>query len=126
MRDGTFGTKFSIGCNVSPRRLYPPSVQMVHKRARQFESGRPLPEDDPILSDRTSFYRSELARLSSKKVVPNVTERAQEFETRSSEPRRDAVAVPASPKKIQRDSRSLESTGKLDPSRRLVCVLILV
>ncbi|XP_063921383.1 rho GTPase-activating protein 21 isoform X5 [Zophobas morio] len=92
------------------RRLYPPSVQMVHKRARQFESGRPLPEDDPILSDRTSFYRSELARLSSKKVVPNVTERAQEFETRSSEPRRDAVAVPASPKKIQRDSRSLEST----------------
>lgn len=89
---------------------------MVHKRARQFESGRPLPEDDPLLSDRTSFYRSELARLSSKKVVPNVTERAQEFEILSNEPRRDSstpISTTSSPKKIQRDSRSLDSNGKL-------------
>lgn len=92
-------------------RLYPSSLQMVHKRARQFESGKPLPEDDPVVTNRTNFYRSELARLSSKRVVPNVTERAQEYEIRSSESKKD-IPVLAATKRNQRDTRSLESNGK--------------
>lgn len=88
---------------------------MVQKRAKEFESGRPLPEDDRIPANRTDFSRSELARLSSKKLVPNVCERAQEYEIRV-EPRRDAsttstVSVQSNSKRIQRDSRSLDSSG---------------
>lgn len=93
---------------------YPPTMQMVSKRARQFESGRPLPEDDPQSYDRTSFYRSELARLSSKHAVPNVNCRAREFETMS-EPRRDGSSSSANSastlRRSHRDSRSLESSG---------------
>lgn len=92
-------------------RLYPPSIQMVHKRARQFESGKP--ENDPQLSDRTLYFKSEIARFSSKKIVPNVTERAQEFETRSEPTNRETPSTIITPKKIQRDSRSLDSNGKL-------------
>ncbi|KAF4520925.1 hypothetical protein B566_EDAN008900, partial [Ephemera danica] len=50
--------------------------QMVSRRARQFESGR-------VEEDRTVLYRSELARLSAKKVVPDVAHRKQEFESKS-------------------------------------------
>lgn len=88
---------------------------MVSKRARQFETGRPLPEDDPSLNDRTRFYRSELARLSSKRAVPNVTCRAREFETKS-EPKRDGSSSSANSssalRRSHRDSRSLESSGE--------------
>ncbi|XP_008198093.1 rho GTPase-activating protein 21 isoform X3 [Tribolium castaneum] len=91
------------------KRLYPTSLQMVHKRARQFESGKP--ENDPQVSDRTLYFKSEIARFSSKKIVPNVTERAQEFETRSEPTNRETPATTISPKRIQRDSRSLDSNG---------------
>lgn len=89
------------------------NLQVVSKRARQFESGRPMPEDDPMLKDRTSFYRSELARLSSKRVVPNVTIRAHEFESRSSEPRHDTSGSSTNSglRRHHRDSRSLDSSG---------------
>jgi hypothetical protein len=90
------------------KRLYHANLQMVHKRARQFESGKPLPEDDPSVSDRTSLFKSELARITVKQVVPNVTERAQEYEIRSVEPKRETPTT-STPKKIQRDARSLES-----------------
>lgn len=90
----------------------------MQKRAKEFESGRPLPENDPVPLNRMNFSRSELARLSSKKLVPNVCERAQEYETRV-EPRRDPVRDFVTPpntgptivKRIQRDSRSLDSSG---------------
>lgn len=90
-----------------------PGLQIVHKRTREFERGKPLPEDDPVLGNRTSFYRSELARLSSKRVVPNVTERAQEYEIRTVEPRRDtsSSSIAASSPPIKR-IQSLESSGK--------------
>jgi hypothetical protein len=93
---------------------------MVHKRARQFESGKPLPEDDPSVSDRTSLFKSELARITVKQVVPNVTERAQEYEIRSVEPKRETPTT-STPKKIQRDARSLESNGKLVQCCRYGC-----
>ncbi|XP_045473160.1 rho GTPase-activating protein 21 isoform X3 [Harmonia axyridis] len=88
-------------------------TQLVFTRTRQFESGKPLPEDDPLLSDRTSFYKSELSKISSKRLVPNVTERAQEYEIRAVDPRREVStnASSSSLKKIQRDSRSLDSSG---------------
>ncbi|XP_045473167.1 uncharacterized protein LOC123679748 isoform X9 [Harmonia axyridis] len=87
-------------------------TQLVFTRTRQFESGKPLPEDDPLLSDRTSFYKSELSKISSKRLVPNVTERAQEYEIRAVDPRREVStnASSSSLKKIQRDSRSLDSS----------------
>lgn len=48
------------------------NLQMVSTRARQFESGR--------MDDKTDFYKSELARLSSKHNVPNVAVRKMEYE----------------------------------------------
>jgi hypothetical protein len=102
------------------KRLYHANLQMVHKRARQFESGKPLPEDDPSVSDRTSLFKSELARITVKQVVPNVTERAQEYEIRSVEPKRETPTT-STPKKIQRDARSLESNGKLVQCCRSGC-----
>nr|XP_023020694.1 uncharacterized protein LOC111509223 [Leptinotarsa decemlineata] len=79
-----------VGDPYEDRRIFSPPLQMVYKRAKDFESGRPLPEDDPVPGNRMNFSKSELARLSSKKLVPNVTERAHEYETRAvTEPRRD-------------------------------------
>lgn len=106
---------FSFKNHVNLYLRYPPGPQLVQKRAKEFESGRPLPEDDPVLSNRMKFSRSELARISSKKLVPNVCERAQEYETRV-EPRRDPSGTSTTSdqsqnKKIQRDSRSLDSSG---------------
>ncbi|XP_065341601.1 rho GTPase-activating protein 21-A isoform X7 [Cloeon dipterum] len=58
--------------------LISPLSQMVSKRARQFESGQ-------VEEDKTVLYRSELARLTAKKVVPDVAHRKQEFESLSKE-----------------------------------------
>lgn len=97
---------------------YTASLQMVHKRAKQFESGKPLPEDDPSVNDRTSFYKSELSRMSEKKVVPNVPDRTREFELMSSNEllRENTSAgstnVTSAIRRSHRDTRSLESTGK--------------
>ena len=68
-------------------------------------------QDDPLVTDRMSFYKSELARISAKRVVPNVTIRAREFETRSSEPRKDNIGTVL--RKSNRDSRSLDNSGKI-------------
>lgn len=55
-----------------------PVIHLVSRRARQFEAGE---EEDG--TNRTNFYRSELARLSAKKGVPEVAVRKREFESRS-------------------------------------------
>ncbi|CAH0555994.1 unnamed protein product [Brassicogethes aeneus] len=95
------------------RGLYP---HIVHKRTRDFESGKPLPDDDPM-SNRIDFMRNELARISSKKLVPNVNERAQEYEVRAVEPRRDNSGTSTNSgstvhsRKVNRDARSLDSSG---------------
>ncbi|XP_071049993.1 rho GTPase-activating protein 23 isoform X4 [Onthophagus taurus] len=87
------------------------NLQIVQTRAKQFESGRSLPEDDP-LNDRTSFYKSELARVSEKRVVPSVTVRAREYETKSGiEQRNNKENSTAILRKSHRDSRSLDSSG---------------
>lgn len=48
------------------------AMQVVSMRAKQFESGR--------MDDKTDFYKSELARLTSKHNVPNVAVRKMEYE----------------------------------------------
>ncbi|XP_065174291.1 rho GTPase-activating protein 21-B isoform X10 [Atheta coriaria] len=99
------------------RRNYPPhSLQIVSKRAKQFESGHVTPEDDPLSNaDRTLLYRSELAGMAQKRVVPNVAVRTKEFETRIYEPHRDfssssIASSNAHLRKSFRDSRSLDSS----------------
>lgn len=102
-----------IGAN--DNNAYTANLQMVHKRAKQFESGKPMLEDDPLINDRTSFYKSELSRISEKKVVPNVPDRAREYEIMSSELQRDSSAGSTNSTAVlrrnHRDTRSLESSG---------------
>ncbi|XP_035738298.1 uncharacterized protein LOC118448747 isoform X4 [Vespa mandarinia] len=83
--------------------LVPPQgLQIVSRRAKQFESGRLLSDDEEPTSDRTNLYKSELSRLSNKRSVPNVAVMKREFESKaeSQEPRR----MPGN-----RESRSLDS-----------------
>jgi len=81
----------------------PQGLQIVSRRAKQFESGRLLSDEDEPAGDRTNLYKSELSRLSNKRSVPNVAVRKREFESKaeSQEPRR----IPA------RETKSLD-TGK--------------
>ncbi|KAL0130721.1 hypothetical protein PUN28_002385 [Cardiocondyla obscurior] len=61
----------------------PQGLQIVSKRAKQFESGCLLSDEDEPTSDRTSLYKSELSRLSNKRSVPNVAVRKREFESKA-------------------------------------------
>lgn len=81
----------------------PQGLQIVSRRAKQFESGRLLSDEDEPAGDRTNLYKSELSRLSNKRSVPNVAVRKREFESKaeSQETRR----IPA------RETKSLD-TGK--------------
>lgn len=100
------------GSNSLPveEKRYPPNLQIVSRRTRQFESGRAVPEDeDETLSDRTNFYRSELSRLSAKRVVPNVAVRKREFETLEIENNRE---YRRENRRTQRESRSLDHSGE--------------
>ncbi|XP_068082173.1 rho GTPase-activating protein 21 [Anabrus simplex] len=96
-------------------------LQLVSRRARQFETG--VLEDDQSPSDRTSLYRSELWWLSSKKSVPNVAVRKREFESRAGSLSGSTVRESRRP---NRESRSLESAvmqGKTtQPSSNLPAV----
>ena len=85
-----------------------PMLQLVSRRAHQFETGK-LDEEEGPPSDRTSFYRSELSRLSSKRSVPNVAVRKREFESRSS----SAGSGSKDGRRMNRESRSLESAGNI-------------
>ncbi|XP_047345451.1 uncharacterized protein LOC124947420 isoform X1 [Vespa velutina] len=91
--------------------LVPPQgLQIVSRRAKQFESGRLLSDDEEPTSDRTNLYKSELSRLSNKRSVPNVAVMKREFESKaeSQEPRR----MPGN-----RESRSLDSGRGLSGNR---------
>lgn len=70
--------------------------QLVSLRAKQFENGYPR-------DDKTDLYRSELARLSSKKNVINVASRKREFESKVYSDRKAFAS---------RESRSLDSQSK--------------
>ncbi|XP_070153965.1 rho GTPase-activating protein 23 isoform X5 [Polyergus mexicanus] len=89
----------------------PQGLQIVSKRAKQFESGRLLSDEDEPTGDRTNLYKSELSRLSNKKSVPNVAVRKREFESKaeSQETRR----IPA------RETKSLD-TGPVLTGNRII------
>lgn len=91
--------------NQNPSHMHP-MLQLVSRRARQFETGR-LDEEEGLASDRTSLYRSELSRLSSKRSVPNVAVRKREFESRST----SSSGGAKDGRRMNRESRSLESAG---------------
>ncbi|XP_017878527.1 uncharacterized protein LOC108624059 isoform X5 [Ceratina calcarata] len=90
----------------------PQGLQIVSKRAKQFESGRLLSDDDEPTGDRTSLYKSELSRLSNKRSVPNVAVRKREFESKAEaqEPRRALVAS-------TRETKSLDNGNGLKGNR---------
>nr|CAH7720282.1 unnamed protein product [Callosobruchus chinensis] len=97
------------------------SLQLVHRRARDFESGRPPPpDDDPTAAARLTAAGSELSRLGAKRLQPRVTERAMEYDARAAtvspppQPHVEATgAVPAVRRQphVHRDSRSLDGSG---------------
>lgn len=93
--------------NQNPSHIHP-MLQLVSRRARQFETGRLDDEEGPP-SDRTSLYRSELSRLSSKRSVPNVAVRKREFESRSASASTSGAAKDG--RRLNRESRSLENAG---------------
>jgi len=61
----------------------PQGLQIVSRRAKQFESGRLMSDEDEPTGDRTNLYKSELSRLSNKRSVPNVAVRKREFESKA-------------------------------------------
>ncbi|XP_050545702.1 rho GTPase-activating protein 21 isoform X15 [Daktulosphaira vitifoliae] len=79
-------TAGSVPVEAAADHLKQTNSQVVSMRAKQFESGK--------IDDKTDFYRSELARLSSKHNVPNVAVRKMEYEQKLS-----------SDKKQQHDSK---------------------
>ncbi|XP_050452931.1 uncharacterized protein LOC126852311 isoform X3 [Cataglyphis hispanica] len=79
----------------------PQGLQIVSKRAKQFESGRLLSDEDEPAGDRTNLYKSELSRLSNKKSVPNVAVRKREFESKAEN--QETRRIPA------RETKSLDT-----------------
>lgn len=61
----------------------PQGLQIVSRRAKQFESGCLMSDGDEPTGDRTNLYKSELSRLSNKRSVPNVAVRKREFESKA-------------------------------------------
>ncbi|XP_043469744.1 uncharacterized protein LOC122503283 isoform X8 [Leptopilina heterotoma] len=85
----------------------PQGLQIVSRRAKQFELGKLMSDDDEPTSDRTNLYKSELSRLSNKRSVPNVAVRKREFESKAEtqETRRLATG---------RESKSLDGGSNED------------
>lgn len=70
-----------------------------------------MPEDeDEALSDRTNLFRSDIYRLSNKRIEPNVAVRKREFETLEIENNKDYRRE--RDRRQQRESRSLDHSGK--------------
>ncbi|XP_029037342.2 uncharacterized protein LOC114873310 isoform X3 [Osmia bicornis bicornis] len=89
----------------------PQGLQIVSRRAKQFESGRLMSDDDEPTGDRTNLYKSELSRLSNKRSVPNVAVRKREFESKAEaqEPRRLPIS--------SRETKSLDTGNGLKGNR---------
>lgn len=86
LRNGTSSLPSSPGPDKKTTEKFPvppQGLQIVSRRAKQFESGRLLSDDDEPTSDRTNLYKSELSRLSNKRSVPNVAVRKREFESKA-------------------------------------------
>ncbi|XP_063975017.1 uncharacterized protein LOC135161407 isoform X6 [Diachasmimorpha longicaudata] len=111
VRNGTSSLPSSPGPDKKQEKFpVPQGLQIVSRRAKQFESGRLLSDDDEPTSDRTNLYKSELSRLSNKRSVPNVAVRKREFESKaeSAEIRRENPS---------RESKSLDSGRGLSGNR---------
>ncbi|XP_051154617.1 uncharacterized protein LOC127276895 isoform X10 [Leptopilina boulardi] len=92
-RNGTSSLPSSPGLDKKGNDKFPippQGLQIVSRRAKQFELGKLMSDDDEPTSDRTNLYKSELSRLSNKRSVPNVAVRKREFESKAEtqEPRR--------------------------------------
>ncbi|XP_048504870.1 uncharacterized protein LOC105687120 isoform X4 [Athalia rosae] len=113
LRNGTSSLPSSPGPekkNSDKFSVPPQGLQIVSRRAKQFESGRLLSDDDEPTSDRTNLYKSELSRLSSKRSVPNVAVRKREFESRAES--RENRRIPS-----HRESKSLDAGKELSGNR---------
>ncbi|XP_011060628.1 PREDICTED: uncharacterized protein LOC105149722 isoform X5 [Acromyrmex echinatior] len=87
----------------------PQGLQIVSRRAKQFESGRLLSDEDEPTGDRTNLYKSELSRLSNKRSVPNVAVRKREFESKAEN--QDSRRLPT------RETKSLDTGAVLTGNR---------
>ncbi|XP_036147904.1 rho GTPase-activating protein 21 isoform X5 [Monomorium pharaonis] len=87
----------------------PQGLQIVSRRAKQFESGRLLSDEDEPAGDRTNLYKSELSRLSNKRSVPNVAVRKREFESKAEN--QDSRRLPV------RETKSLDTGAVLTGNR---------
>ncbi|XP_011645064.1 rho GTPase-activating protein 21 isoform X1 [Pogonomyrmex barbatus] len=87
----------------------PQGLQIVSRRAKQFESGRLMSDEDEPAGDRTNLYKSELSRLSNKRSVPNVAVRKREFESKAEN--QDSRRIPT------RETKSLDTGAVLTGNR---------
>ncbi|XP_074102826.1 rho GTPase activating protein at 19D isoform X6 [Cotesia typhae] len=112
LRNGTSSLPSSPGPDKKAEKfpVPPQGLQIVSRRAKQFESGRLLSDDDEPTSDRTNLYKSELSRLSNKRSVPNVAVRKREFESKAEF--HDGRRIAAN-----RESKSLDSGKGLSGNR---------
>ncbi|XP_058826347.1 uncharacterized protein LOC131686146 isoform X4 [Topomyia yanbarensis] len=103
--------------------LSPQSMHVVSEKAKLFESGRPLSPDG---IDRAELYKSELSRMNTKQVVPNVAVRRKEFERkaestgwrRSTEEKPRSISSDSDSRRtpVRVRSLSVESSSIKDPT----------
>ncbi|XP_051153796.1 uncharacterized protein LOC127276895 isoform X4 [Leptopilina boulardi] len=134
-RNGTSSLPSSPGLDKKGNDKFPippQGLQIVSRRAKQFELGKLMSDDDEPTSDRTNLYKSELSRLSNKRSVPNVAVRKREFESKAEtqEPRRltsgresksldGEPPTEMEPVRLRARSNSADSWGAVtDPSGR--------
>ncbi|XP_011140470.1 uncharacterized protein LOC105183805 isoform X6 [Harpegnathos saltator] len=115
MRNGTSSLPSSPGPDKKPGEtkfpVPPQGLQIVSRRAKQFESGRLLSDEDEPASDRTNLYKSELSRLSNTRNVPNVAVRKREFESKAES--QESRRLPS------RETKSLD-TGAVSKGNRII------
>uniref|UniRef100_A0A182TZ78 PDZ domain-containing protein n=1 Tax=Anopheles melas TaxID=34690 RepID=A0A182TZ78_9DIPT len=89
--------------------LSPHSLHAVSEKAKLFESGRPL---SPEGIDRMDLYKSELSRINTKQVVPNVAVRRKEFELKA-ESTGWRKSIDDKPRSVSSDSESRRTPVRL-------------
>uniref|UniRef100_A0A182PNS0 PDZ domain-containing protein n=1 Tax=Anopheles epiroticus TaxID=199890 RepID=A0A182PNS0_9DIPT len=89
--------------------LSPHSMHAVSEKAKLFESGRPL---SPEGVDRMDLYKSELSRINTKQVVPNVAVRRKEFELKA-ESTGWRKSIDDKPRSVSSDSESRRTPVRL-------------
>uniref|UniRef100_A0A182QGE1 PDZ domain-containing protein n=1 Tax=Anopheles farauti TaxID=69004 RepID=A0A182QGE1_9DIPT len=89
--------------------LSPHSMHAVSEKAKLFESGRPL---SPEGIDRMDLYKSELSRINTKQVVPNVAVRRKEFELKA-ESTGWRKSIEDKPRSVSSDSESRRTPVRL-------------